>query len=164
MRRVFDATRQRPFRKRLKVKQTRVAPPDRIALLNLEFLCNRRVPLRIDHTAQRSPRSASRSNPLNTALIVQRHLIPKRPARFHLVIPRYVMKPEQKLFRTTLDVRELFAHGQMILAHRVAASLRAIETNTERIRLVIANGVPVVAFLGVPPGRWSIVMPAPEQM
>src|ERR1041385_829695 len=162
MRSVFDAPRQWSFRKSLKVEQTRVAPPDRVPLLYLQLLRHRRMPLRIDRTIELRPRGARRSHPIDAALIVQRHLIPQRPPRFHLVIPRDVMKPEQKLLRTTLDVRELFAHRQMILAHRVAAGLRAIEADAERVRFVIVNRVPVLAFLRVPPRRWSIVMPPPK--
>src|SRR6185369_11746660 len=73
-------------------------------------------------------------------------------------------KPEQKVFRTLLKIRELLSHRQMILTHCVAAGLRPIESNPERIRLVIVNRVPIVTLFLVPPGRWSIMMSAPKKM
>src|SRR6185369_817552 len=74
------------------------------------------------------------------------------------------MKPEQKLLRTLLKIRELLSHRQMILAHCAATSLRPIESNPERIRLVIVNRVPIVTLFLVPPGRWAIMMSTPKEM
>ena len=80
------------------------------------------------------------------------------------MIPRHVVKPKQKLFRTLPDIRELPAHGQMILADCVATRLRPIKSDPGVVRLVIVNRIPIVTFLLVPPGRWSVMMSSPHQV
>src|SRR5215470_8233812 len=74
------------------------------------------------------------------------------------------MKPEQILFRALIYSSELPRDFRTILAHGVAPSLRPVESNPKRIRLVIVNRVPIVTFLRVPPRRWSIMMSAPKEM
>src|SRR5689334_12423358 len=74
------------------------------------------------------------------------------------------MKPEQKFLGTPIYSSELPRDLGTILTDRVAASLRPIKSNPERISLVIINRVPILAFLRVPPRRWSIVMSTPEEM
>src|SRR5215468_1129481 len=49
---LLNAFGQRAFRESLKIGQTRVAPIDCVALLNLKFLCHRGVTFRVDRAGQ----------------------------------------------------------------------------------------------------------------
>src|SRR2546423_14834668 len=111
----------------------------------------------IDHAAKLGPGGTRRSHPINSALIVQRQLIPKCAAGLHSMVPRHMMKPKQKFFRTCLQVGKLLTHGRMILADCVAAGYCPVEAQPECVSLVIIDRIPVFARLRVPPGRWTIM-------
>src|SRR6188474_3410509 len=118
----------------------------------------------IDLGTQRGPCGPRGSDPVDTALVFQRKFVPKCAAGLHLVIPWDVVKPEQKLFGTSLNISELLLDGQMILAHRVATCLRPIKPDAKRIRLVIVDWVPIVALFRIPPRRRPVVMSSPKEM
>src|SRR5436309_3152564 len=80
------------------------------------------------------------------------------------MVPRDMMKPKQKFFRTGLQIRELLTHRRMILSDRVATGFCPVEAQPECVSLVIIDRVPILARLGVPPGRWTIMVPTPHQV
>src|SRR5436190_1027325 len=164
LRRLFHACRQRSFRKCLKVEQACISPDDRVAFLNRQLLRDRLVTLVIDDAFQRSPLLPRRSHPLHSALIVERHLVPKRPAGAQAIVPAYVMKPEQIFFRARFEFTETVAHCRLILRDSVAAGRGAIKSHACFVRAMKVNRVPIVPLFLAPPWRRSVMMPTPKKM
>src|SRR5215510_10980902 len=75
--RFLYAIRQRTLRESLKIGQTRVFPPNCVALLNLQLLRHFGVTFRINHPGQRVPFPACGARPIHAALIMQRQFIPQ---------------------------------------------------------------------------------------
>src|SRR5438105_3482743 len=82
----------------------------------------------------------------------------------HAVIPRHMMKPEQKLFGASGEVREAVAHFTVILAHGVAACFRAVKSEAAIIGAMVVNRILVLALLAVPPRSRAVMMPAPHNV
>src|SRR5438445_11138789 len=75
-----------------------------------------------------------------------------------------MMKPQQKLFGTRIQNREVFAHWLMILTYGTAPGLRAIESYSFGIGAVKVNRIPIIARLRVPPRRRTIMVTAPKKV
>src|SRR5262249_32316393 len=118
----------------------------------------------VDYAFQRLPLLASGSHPFHTTLVVQRHLIPKRPARAHAIVPGHVMEPEQKFLGTVRKRTESERYRSMVLGHCVAPGRATIESNSVDVGLVKINRIPVVSLFLVPPRGRPVMMTAPKQM
>src|SRR5262245_43359088 len=162
--RFLYAVRQRTLRESLKIGQTRVFPPNCVALLNLQLLRHFGVTFRINHPGQRVPFPACGARPIHAALIMQRQFIPQGPSRTHSMVPGRVMKPDQKLFRASSQAGEPVTRWRMILANGIAASLRAIESQPAFVGAVVIGRIPVGPFFLVPPRRGAVMMPAPHNV
>src|SRR5262249_31250075 len=162
--RLLNALWQRALGESLKIEQARIAPMNRVALLNLQLLRDFGVTYRINRSGQRIPLLARGSRPIYAALIMQRQFIPQDPSRTHAMIPRDVMEPGQKLLRARAQVGEEVTRRRVILAYGIAPGLRAVEAKAAFVGAVIIGRVPIGAPLFLPPRRGAVMMPAPHNV
>src|SRR5260370_1802203 len=95
---------------------------------------------------------------------MQSYLVPQHSAGTHSTIPRHMMKPQQKVLRTSIQVRKLIADRLMILANRIAAGRGAVESDSFGISTMVINRIPIIARLRIPPRSLTVVMAAPKKM
>src|SRR6476620_11342815 len=82
----------------------------------------------------------------------------------HSIVPGYMMKQKQKLFRTCSEIGKQFSNWFMILGDRIATTLGPIKSNSPGIGAIIINRIPVIARKGVPPWRRAIVVVTPHDV
>ena len=105
------AVREGSAREGLKVEQAGVSPPSRLFFLHPKQRSDVRVAARIDQSLQRFPCSLHRPHRLHARGIPVTQFIPQSSPRAHDVVPGDVMKPQQELFGTRLDLLQALAHG-----------------------------------------------------
>ena len=95
---------------------------------------------------------------IHTTLVAQAKLIPKCSSGFKLVIPGYMMKPEQVFFRAGLNVAITCRQLRRILRNRVAAGFGSVKPNAFFIGAVVVHRVPVGPAGIVNPGCRSVMV------
>src|SRR5713101_1034230 len=92
------------------------------------------------------------------------YLVPQRSAGTHSMIPSHMMKPQQKVLRTSIQVRKLIADRLMILTNGIAAGRGAVESDSFGVSTVVINRIPIIARLGIPPRSRTIMVTTPEKV
>ena len=91
--------------------------------------------------------------------------IPKRSSALHLMLPRHMMEPKQKLFRTSVNRIKLLSQRLRILCYSIASRMATVKTKTFFISLMIIRRQPIWTSTGdCTPRFWSIMMSPSENM
>src|SRR5688572_14110412 len=158
MRRRRESRGQRPLRKGLEIGDASVAPPLRLLLLDREEGAHLREPLRVDEFLETRPGAAHLTYYLDAVRVPIDQLVPEDAPRRGLVVPGQVVKPQQELFRSFPDVRELRGHFRAVLRDGIAALRPAIEADAIGVGAMVVSRIPVGAIQVVHPRPRAVVM------
>src|SRR5690606_19068942 len=105
----------------LKIQNTAVPPKDGFFLLDGEQHLDLVEAIRIDAAFEAVPRALQPANRVDTFIIFANESVPKCFPGFQLVIPGYMMEPEQVFFGTRLQAIKLFGNRWKILSDGIAS-------------------------------------------
>lgn len=143
---------------RLEVEETTILPPLCIAGLGHEAKLHVGKDLWVNAILETVPLALQLTSLVQSMLIAIAELMPKGAARLALVIPAYMVEPEQVLVWTGGKVLHLITISRRILFGVLATGSRgSVETYTIRISLIIEDREPVATSALVVPGSGSIV-------
>src|SRR5678815_824157 len=159
-----QARRQRPLRDGLEIRDTRVAPPLGLRLLDPQERRDLVATLGVHLRPDIIPGLAHLADDLHSMRVAIYELVPKCAARTHPMAPGDMVKPQQIVLRHAPQVAEFCSYGRGVLRNGVSAAHAAIEADPLRVRAMKVHGRPVRSFPTIEPRLRTVMMTLGHQV
>src|SRR5690606_3697988 len=127
------------------VLQTRIAPPARFPMLDLQELSDFVEALAVDIALDTCPMIPHHRDLIHSQTVAVHELFPDASSGAEGLLPTDVVEEEQEILGHTVAACKLVAYGSEVLLHGVASARGAVEADALRVSLVIVGGVPFCA-------------------
>ena len=132
------------FCKLSEILETGVAPLTGILLLVVQALVNLTPALFVDKVTHLvMPDVMMLFYGDNATVIVVLQRLPQGAAILHLIVPRHMVEPQQKILRTGRQVVVLASQVSTVLSYSIGTLAAAIEAYALLVSLVVVDGTPL---------------------